>query len=322
MKEKILKILQDCNGYISGEELSGIFGISRSAVWKYIKALRNEGYVIDSVTNKGYCLKSSTNVLNAVEFEKGLDTSILGREIIFLPTVDSTNEEIKRRAHNGGSHGLVAVAETQTIGKGRLGRAWSSPASTGLWFSILLRPDISPAHIAGITLAAGLAVCEAVRSFTGCNALIKWPNDIIIGKKKLCGILTEMTAEADRIDYAVLGIGVNVNNKSFPPDIEEKATSLMIETGVEVSRVKLLQKILHELEIYLDEYLLNTQHSIAVQYRNLCATIGKTIKTVRNGISLTGTAEDITNAGELIVRLTDGSIITVSSGEVTVQGIY
>lgn len=323
LKEKILALIKNCEGYISGEELSSILGITRSAVWKYIKALKEDGYIIDSVTNKGYCLKSCGNVLNEIEVADGLKTKYIGNEIIFLKKVDSTNEEIKRHAAKDAEEGLVAVAEQQLLGKGRLGRAWTSPKGTGLWFSILLRPEISPYYVAGITLASGLAVCKAIREFTGCNAKIKWPNDVICGNKKICGILTEMTAEADKINYVVVGIGINVNTTDFPVDIENKATSLYIETGEEIPRAKLLQKVLAQFENYIEMFLDDSQtDAMLSEYVELCATIDRTVSTVRNNTKITGKAIGIGKSGELKVRLPDGQVISVTSGEVTVQGIY
>lgn len=322
MKDKILQMLLHAHTYISGEDLSKELSITRSAIWKYIKALKEEGYTIDSVTNKGYRLTDSEHAFNAYELEKGLDTVILGREALFLKTVDSTNEEVKRQAKKGAEHGFIVVAEEQKSGKGRLGKVWDSSKGNGIWFSVLLRPDLDPSHIPGITLAAGLGVCKAIRAFTGCNAQVKWPNDIIVGNKKLCGILTEITAEADKIDYAVIGIGINANHLSFPAELSEKATSLQRETGAPVSRTKLLQAVLHELEYHLDEYMLNPQASFLSEYHELCATLGRTVTFVRNGQEYTGIARDIDTNGALLVKTEGGKMFTVTSGEVTVQGIY
>ncbi|GHU81744.1 bifunctional ligase/repressor BirA [Clostridia bacterium] len=322
MKYQILDIIKNAGEYVSGEELSRILGITRSAIWKNIGLLRDEGYVIDSVTNKGYRLQSTADALNESEIEKVLNTHTIGQKIIYFSSIDSTNAEVKRIAVKGAEHGTVVIAGEQTLGKGRFGREWSSPKGTGIWLSVLLRTDMSPANISGITLAAGLGICKAIRSLTGCNAQIKWPNDIIIGNKKICGILTEMTAEADRINYAVLGVGINVNTAEFPVEIEHKATSLMLATGRKVPRLNLLSEILQQLEIELDEYLLNPQNDLISQYRRLCATIGREVAVSRNNTNLQGKAVNIDNNGELVVKLADGKQISVSSGEVTVQGIY
>lgn len=321
-KDKVLLLLKGSNDYISGEELSKRMGITRSAIWKYIKALRGEGYEIDSVTNKGYKLINSTGVLNAMELEEGLQTKTLGKRLVFLQSVDSTNQEVKRLAAQDAPHGTVVVAEQQLTGKGRLGRVWSSPPGTGIWFSFLLRPQLPPSKVSGITLAAGLGVCMAIRQYTGLNALIKWPNDVIIGNKKVCGILTEMTAEDNRIDYAVVGIGINVNTKEFDAEIRSKATSLSIEAGSDINRAELFKAVLKYVEHYIDLYLTDLEKGILPQYTGLCATIGRRVRVVRGSNTLEGEAVSIGSHGDLNVRLDGGSIVAVNSGEVTVQGIY
>ncbi len=322
INNKILLILKNSNDYISGEELSQLMGISRTAIWKHINTLRSKGYNIDSVTRKGYKLTTSKNIINEIELSDGLQTQTLGKPLIFMQEIDSTNTEIKRLAQKGYPHGTTVVAESQNLGKGRLGRMWSSPPYTGLWFSFLLRPQIPPHQISGITLATGLGVCKAIRDFTGCNALIKWPNDIIIENKKLCGILTEMTAEADRIEYAVVGIGVNVNTLEFSAEISHKATSLFIETQKQIDRSELFKKILSEVEKYVEKYLSNTQANIVDEYKKMCATLGREVTVTRSKHILKGTAVSVNEQGELIIKKENGKEIYVNSGEVTVQGIY
>lgn len=323
MKEKILRMLKESEAYVSGQELSERLDVSRSAVWKHIKALKEEGYVINSVTNRGYLLKDIPELWNEQQVKENLKTLRLGRELLLLREVDSTNEELKRRARAGAAHGLVCVAEKQGAGKGRLGRAWSSPAGTGMWMSVLLRPDISPFEVSGITLAAGLAVCKAVQGLTGCAAKIKWPNDVVIGRKKICGILTEMSAESDRVDFVVVGIGVNVNTDSFPEGLAHKATSLKIETGGRpFSRTLLLCEVLRQLEIYTDEFVLNTCGSITGEYKENCVTIGREVSAVRGGVQVMGEAVDVTLSGALVIRQKNGKLTEISSGEVVVQGIY
>lgn len=179
-KEKVLHSLRQTEGFVSGESLSETLGVSRAAVWKAITALREQGYVIDSVTNKGYRLVSAPDLLTEDTIRDGLESTLVS-EIHALETVDSTNNEAKRWAHQGAPHGSVFVAEEQTGGKGRLGRVWKSPPKTGLWFSILLRPKASPEQVTNLTLFSGLAVAKAIRALTGCDAKIKWPNDVVIG---------------------------------------------------------------------------------------------------------------------------------------------
>lgn len=251
----------------------------------------------------------------------GLKTKWLAKNIIYLPTVDSTNQEVKRIASTH-PHGTVVIAEQQTAGKGRLGRVWSSPNGTGLWLSILLKPEIAPNQIANITLVCGLGVCKAIRKHTGLNALIKWPNDVIIGNKKICGILTETTVEANRISYVVTGIGINVNTTEFDNDIKHKATSLSIESGSVINRENLFKEIMFTLEKYLDNYFSNPNDGIYEEYTALCATLGREVTVSRGNSTFNGKAVTIEATGDLIVELANGTTEIVSSGEVTVQGIY
>lgn len=320
MKEKVLLLLKE-GEYISGEKLSEILGVSRTAVWKAINALREEGYEIESVTKRGYKLVKKPNVLNAAIIGSGLDVKAVGTEIVTMKTVDSTNEEIKRRANNNADSGLVVISCEQTAGKGRLGRSWSSNEG-GVYFSILLRPELPPNDVSGITLAAGLGVCLAIRKFTGLKAMIKWPNDVIIGNKKICGILTEMTAQTDMVDYVVIGIGINVLNDSFPEEISKKATSLKIESGEETDLSLFMHEIIYALDKAICSYLFGISQDDMQLYKSMCATIGREVSLTRGWEKLLGTAIDITADGELVVKLKNGKKIMVNSGEVTVQGIY
>lgn len=320
MKEKVLHLLKE-GEYISGEKLSEILGVSRTAVWKAINSLRDDGYEIDSVTNKGYKLMKKPNLLDAAAISEGLDTKVVGTEIITLKTVDSTNEEIKRRANENAKSGLVVISHEQTAGKGRLGRKWTS-SEGGVYFSILLRPELPPSDISGITLAAGMGVCLAIRKFTGLDAMIKWPNDVIIGNKKVCGILTEMTAQTDMIDFVVIGIGINALQESFPEEIAYKATSLKIEKKSELDLSKFMHEIISTLDKTILSYLFGVSQEDLKLYKSMCATIGRDVSLTRNGEKLTGKAIDITADGELVVSLENGKKIAVNSGEVTVQGIY
>lgn len=321
-EEIILQYLKESTDYLSGEELSRKLGISRSAIWKNINSLRESGYVIESVTNRGYRIVNSSDALTPTEIQGELKTKAFGQKVSVFAEIDSTNEEAKRQAHNGEVHGSIFVAEQQNGGKGRLGRPWQSPPKSGLWFSLLLRPDAAPAQVSNLTLLAGLAVSRAIRAQTGCDAKIKWPNDIVIGSKKVCGILTEMTAEIDRVHFAVVGIGVNVNDESFPEELKVKATSLRIETGTPVSRVALLQEILKEFEALYEEYFVQGSNQWLVAYKENCVSLNRTVGATRGREKIVGTAVDITDGGELVVQKQDGERIEINSGEVVVQGIY
>ncbi|QEY33910.1 biotin--[acetyl-CoA-carboxylase] ligase [Caproiciproducens galactitolivorans] len=320
-KKEIIRILEQNSEYVSGEKISEFLHITRTAVWKNINALRNSGYSIESVTNRGYKLIARPDKITPEEIALGLKTKLLAKRIDCYDRIDSTNEEAKRKALAGAPDGSLFVAEEQTGGKGRLGRSWTSPAGQGLWFTVLLRSSLLPSQAANITLLAGLAVCRAIQRNTGCAAMIKWPNDIVIESKKVCGILTEMAAEMDRIEYMAVGIGVNVNNENFPEELSVKATSLRLESGSFIRRVPLLQEILFELETVLKDFPLHTE-SLLREYKSRCVSLNRRVGFIRENRKMVGVAEDISPSGELIVRCDDGTKFPISSGEVTVQGIY
>lgn len=322
IREEILKRLRSTGEFVSGEELSEQLKVSRTAVWKYIGALRREGYEIESVTNRGYRLVSCPDRLTPDEIAADLGTRLIGRKIFSYPSIDSTNEEAKRQALSGAPDGSLFVAEQQTGGKGRLGRKWVSPAGAGIWMSILLRTESIPQKPAVTTLLAGLAVCRAIRSRTGIPAEIKWPNDVVAGGKKLCGILTEMSAEMEQIHYLIVGIGVNVNIEEFPPELSYKATSLLLKGGKPVRRVPLLQEILRQFDLLLQSSLPAPAPDFWEEYKSRCVSLGRQVTFTRNGAQVTGIAADVSPEGELVVRLPDGSLEIVFSGEVSVQGIY
>lgn len=320
-KDGVFEHLQAHGDYVSGERLSEQLGVSRTAIWKNVKALRSCGYDIESVTNRGYKLISSPNMVSVSVIESGLKTKILAKNIFCYDSIDSTNEEAKRQAVSGAPNGSLFIAEQQLGGKGRLGRVWVSPPGTGLWFSVLIRSSLVPLQVTNITLLAGLAVCRAIRNSTGCPAMIKWPNDVVIGSRKVCGILTEMAAEVDRIEYVIVGIGINVNNASFPDDLLIKATSLRMESGMPLQRVGLLQEVLRVFETLLVECKTDS-NALLAEYKESCVSLNHKVNFTRNNQKLTATAVDISLEGELIVQCDDGSMIQINSGEVTVQGIY
>ena len=321
MKQQILQMLCESDDYLSGEELSRRLNVSRTAVWKHISALRQEGYRIDSVTNKGYRLLQKPDRLSAEWLQRG-SRRFVGTAVEVADQVDSTNEALKRRAAAGEPAGLLITAEEQTGGKGRFGRKWASRRGDGVYFSFLLRPDLPPESIASITLAAGFGVCCAVREYTGLDARIKWPNDVIIGRRKLCGILTEMTAQSDRLDYVVVGIGINVNQERFPEDVQQKATSLRLETGRRWDRNDFLLSVLQKLDEVMERYLISLSVDDMNAFKSLCATLGREVSVQRGKETLTGTAVDITPEGNVVVRCADGKEREINSGEVSVQGLY
>lgn len=321
-KNTITGILARSDGYISGQSLAGLLGVSRQAVWKEITALKRDGYKIESVPNRGYRLTGFPDYLNAPAVKASMTAKLIGCGLEVLDSVGSTNDHLKARAGRGAKSGTVAAAREQVRGKGRLGRSWLSKKDENIMFSVLLRPRIAPPEAAAITPLTGLAVCKALRSFTGLDCRIKWPNDIICGGKKLCGILTEMSAEFDAVEYIVTGVGINVDQTDFPEDISYKATSLRLETGRSFDKNKLLARVLDQLEEELMRYDLELTSKALEEYTALCATVGRTVSFSCGGSLLSGIAAGVAENGGLEVKLADGSVCLVNSGEVTAQGIY
>ncbi|MDO5397653.1 MAG: biotin--[acetyl-CoA-carboxylase] ligase [bacterium] len=315
MKNRVLEMLQSAEGYISGEAISGKLGISRNAVWKHINKLRSEGYGIESVTNRGYRLNSSPDIISAEKIQENMNTEFIGRKIVYMEETDSTNNAAKAAADM--PDGTLFISEIQTSGKGRLGRAWESPKGIGIWMSLLLKPEILPQDVAQITLVVGMAAAKGI----GCGAKIKWPNDVVIGTKKVCGILTEMSAEIERVNYVVTGIGINVNTEAFDGELSEKATSLYIETGKKCERCGIIRAFLENFEALYKKFLRGGIAALAEDYRELCITIGKEVSVIYPNRTINGKAVDINNEGELIVETETGTV-TVGSGEVSIRGIY
>ncbi|MBQ6559136.1 MAG: biotin--[Clostridia bacterium] len=314
MKQRILDILKNADDFVSGEDISNKTGISRAAVWKHIKSLKNKGYEIDSVTNRGYRLVLSPDLITAEEITQNLNTEFIGRRLFIYDETDSTNERAKA---SGEIEGSVFIAEVQNHGKGSRGRGWVSPRGTGIWHSILLKPDIPPSEVSQITLVAGLAVCKAI----GMGAKIKWPNDIVIGTKKVCGILTEMSAETDMVHYVVCGIGINVNTENFDAEIKHRATSMYIESGDKQIRNDIIARELNYFEYYYKKFLEGGLGAILDEYKENCVTIGRDVTVIYKKENVTGKAVDIDENGALVVETADGTI-RVTSGEVSVRGIY
>lgn len=336
MKNRILEKLMDCpEEYVSGETLSDILGVSRTAIWKYIKEIKAEGYEIDASSKKGYKLIPGKDVLNSFEVGYGFAARLIGKNIIYLREIDSTNTYAKKAAQEGCEDGTVVIADRQTAGKGRMGRTWESAGQKGIWMSVVLRPEIPPEEVQIITLGASVAVVKAIKKATGLPAGIKWPNDIVIEGKKVCGILTEMSCEQDKVNYVIAGIGLNVNHnpEDFPEDLRSRAVSLKAyaeEKGLEIAgilplgllkRSDIIKEIAMEFEnVYFDINKGNSEWIIE-QWREHSHTLGCNVKVDIKGVSYTGTAVDITNEGRLVVNCDDGTVREVMSGEVMVRGI-
>lgn len=322
MKSKILKELKNADDYVSGQQLCESLGVSRTAIWKHIKALRAEGYEIDSVTNKGYKLVMEPDLLTKEEVSSCLHTKWLGKELHCYDIMDSTNLEIRRLAEAGSEHGAVAITEEQTMGKGRRGRSWLGEAGCGIWMSFLLKPEIEAQNSSMLTLVTALAVNQAICDTTGIHAQIKWPNDIIVNGKKICGILTEMSLHMDEINYIVVGIGINVNMDHFPEDLSDKATSLLIEGGKKIKRAPLVAKVLECFERYYEIFLKTEDLSMLQdEYNQLLLHTNQKIRVVRGSKEEIFLSRGIDRRGELLVEDEEGNISEVSSGEVSVRGI-
>lgn len=319
MKNKLLILLKNTQVYLSGQEIGEKLGVSRAAVWKAIESLRKEGYVIEAVTNKGYKLIESGDLLNAADVQAGLNTTFVGREMIVIDSVDSTNNYLRQKALEGVAEGAVAIAHEQTLGKGRRGKAWMSQKGHGLWMSVLVKPPIQPNEASKLTLVAGLSVCQALRNL-GYDASIKWPNDIIIKNKKVCGILAEMTAQVEAIEFVVIGIGINTNVKSFPQELENIAISLKIISGADVKRSEVAAEVLNEFEKNYNLYIKNGFLSLKEEYETNCITLNQEVQIIgKNGFE--GFATAISDEGELVVRKADGRKEIVYSSEVSVRGV-
>jgi len=323
MKNSILNILKQSDDFISGEKLSEILKVSRTAIWKNINSLKEQGYEIESITRRGYKLKSSPDKLSEQEILEGLKTKEVGKNIAYYDVIDSTNKQAKIEAMGGADHGTIVVAEQQQSGKGRRGRWWSSPYGKGIWLSMILRCNIEPSKASMITLVAGLAVCNVVKEITALDAKIKWPNDIVVNGKKVCGILTEMSMEISEIDYIVVGIGINVNTDEFDTEILDMATSLKKEAGKAFSRKQLLQNILLEFEKLYDIFMKTGDLTNLIEkYNERSINMGKYVKVINGNNVLVGKVENIDKEGQLIIITDNNEKHVIISGEVSVRGLY
>jgi BirA family biotin operon repressor/biotin-[acetyl-CoA-carboxylase] ligase len=318
-KEKILNLLRSSKaGYVSGEELARKAGISRTMVWKHIESLRGSGFGIEAVPSQGYRITSIPDILRQGDIKPGLKTRVIGKEVHLLPSVASTNTLAMEMAAGGSPEGTVVIAETQTGGKGRLGRKWISPKGN-LYLSVILRPDVPLQKAPLITLMGAVAVATTIRTTCGLEAGIKWPNDILVSGKKVSGLLTEMSAEQDRVRHIVLGIGVDVNMEleTLPPEVRVLATTLAAASGKTIDRTALLRQLLRDLDRWYRIFLSNGQEVLR-EWKSLNLTIGNRVAVSGAGETLEGLARGIDEEGRLVVRLDDGTIRTVAAGDVSI----
>jgi BirA family biotin operon repressor/biotin-[acetyl-CoA-carboxylase] ligase len=323
MKAEILKMLRETDSYVSGQELCNKFGVSRTAVWKAINQLKENGYEIEAVQNKGYHLLSAPDVMDVTELESIHSTEWAGCELYYYDSIDSTNTKAKELAEDGHPSGTLVVADQQTAGKGRRGRSWESPMGTGIFMTLMLKPEINPNNASMLTLVAAMATTRAIRRVTGVPAMIKWPNDIVMNGKKVCGILTEMSAQFNYINHIVIGIGINVHNEEFPEEIKETASSLFLESGQHIHRASLIEAFLEEFEDVYAEYLkTEDMEGLQKEYDTMLVNRGRQVRVLDPKEPFEGVALGITSTGELRVRKEDGTIAEVHSGEVSVRGLY
>lgn len=307
---------------VSGAELSQNLGVSRAAIWARIEELRSLGYDIEASPHFGYRLLSVPDVLHADDLLSRLqNVKVVGRDLRVFQETTSTNDVIEKLARDSVKEGVVVFAESQTKGRGRLGRQWISPAGKGLWFSVLLRPELRPQAATQLTVAAATALARAIRLQTNLTPEIKWPNDILLRGKKVAGILTELSAELDRVKYLILGIGVDVNLNAgeFPADVRRLATSLKIETGRAVNRADLAAAILEELDADYARICAGQFETVADEWEQHCTTIGHNVTIHIGERAIQGRAESLDDDGALLVRTQHGRLERIIGGDVTLE---
>jgi len=302
-------------GYVSGEDLSHELGISRAAVWKHIENLREEGYDIEAFPHLGYKLISIPDCLTEVELKWHLKTDIIAKKIYSYKETASTNDAAHNLAMHGEKEGSIVIAESQTAGRGRMGRIWVSPKSKGAYFSVILRPDILPKEVSSITLFSALSVAKTIREMTNLAAFIKWPNDVLIDSQKICGVLTEMNAETDKINFVIIGIGININTKKEL--LPKGATSIAEESGRELSRVEIVRSIFKNMDKYYR--LFNSGHidEIIREYKEFSNFLGTRVQVTYHETKIEGYAIDVDRDGALVLRMDSGLNERVLAGDVT-----
>lgn len=322
MRNEILEYFRKANGeYVSGQQISEALNVSRTAVWKHIKVLKERGYIFESSTKKGYRLIYAPDLLTPLEVSGMLKTDILGKRIVYMEVTKSSNTEAKLIASQGAEEGTIVIAEEQTGGRGRLFRKFYSPFAKGIWFSLILRPTFLPMEASKCTLMAAVAVCKAIRQFGLAEAGIKWPNDILYKGKKIVGILTEMSASMEKIEHIVIGIGINTGIRAveFPEEVREFATSFLNE-GIEISRKELIAAVLYELEKKYFEVERNGFDNVLEEWRKFSVTLGKEVEIVSHGGSYIGKASDIDQDGCLLVETGEG-IKRVIVGDISLRTV-
>jgi BirA family biotin operon repressor/biotin-[acetyl-CoA-carboxylase] ligase len=316
-EELVLGFLAEAaDEFVSGEAISDKLGLTRAAVWKHVEALRGQGYRIDAVPARGYRLAGVPDRLGPLELRPLLNTHDLGRVLHWYEELPSTSDRAKELAEEGAEHGEVVVAEAQTAGRGRRGRTWVSPARRNLYFSVVLRPDLPPSRAPELTLVGSVALCDALRQ-AGVDAGIKWPNDLLASGRKIGGILTELAADPDRVQWVVLGAGLNVNarREDFPAELRDDATSVLLERGQAAPRALFAAACLTALEDWLDRHAEEGFAAVLDAWRARNVTLGREVRVKVDGGEIDGIAEDLDESGALLVRTAAG-VERIVSGDV------
>jgi BirA family biotin operon repressor/biotin-[acetyl-CoA-carboxylase] ligase len=315
VQQDLLGMLHRTEAYLSGEQLGSRLGLSRTAVWKRIERLRACGYLVDGSSRRGYRLQPGQDLLLAADITAGLTRQWLKGPVLHFVSLPSTNDLAKDLARQGYPEGSVIVSETQSAGRGRLGRVWESPPGTGIYLSVILRPRLPPTELPKLTLTAAVAVVEAIKEATGLLTGIKWPNDILLAGKKLGGILTEMETESDQMSHVILGVGLNINTPGFPEHLAGLATSLS-GTGRKYSRLEIVRAFLRTLDAYYGRFLGQEFPAILEAWRQAAVTLGRQVTVKQGGGEISGLALDVAPDGALLVEKPGGEVARVISGEI------
>lgn len=321
MRDEVLEFLRENQGgFVSGQDMSEACHVSRTAIWKHIKALRQKGYKIESYTKRGYRLLEEPDLLSPLAMKQILNTDVFGKRYVYMDTTESTNLEARRLAQQGAEEGTVVVSEEQAAGRGRVSRGWYSPFGKGLWFSLVLRPDFVPSEAPKCTLMAAVALTKAFHKMGLTSAGIKWPNDILVNGRKMVGILTEMSGSMEEISYIIMGIGVNVKTKQeeLPEEIKHIATSLLME-GIDIERTEAFKIILENLEYQYYEILDKGFDETLDEWRKLSVTLGQDIEVRAPDNTYEGIATDIDEDGNLLVKTLNGDIKRIVAGDVSIR---
>lgn len=322
VKEKIIQLFTEHHDeYLSGQYLSDELGISRTAIWKYMKELQEEGIEVEAIRKVGYKIIGKSDRMTATDIQLGLETKRFGRKVVYQEETNSTQTVANELVMNDAPEGSIVVAERQLSGRGRLQRSWVTSSGKAIAMSIILRPSISPRVAPQLTLLTAVAIASAIEKVTGLHPQIKWPNDILINNKKVCGILTEMQGDADCIKSVVIGIGINVNQveEDYPLELLDIATSLRIEKGQIFLRAKLIQVILAELEKYYEIFLEKGFMPIKILWESYAISLGKQIKATTLTEEIVGNAIGITDEGQLLLEDILGNVHTIYSADISIN---